>query len=248
VFSAGSQGGSGDGGEDAAFDVTGGENAGDDGPTPVPEAATDVGAHGDASVHDSGTADARTIDVSPRDVVTGGSCDAAVAVALRVFVTSHQFSAALGGLAGADGQCQSAATNAGLKGTFVAWLSDDQTSGGSRICDKAASFVLVDGTPVANGLAGLTSNQLLHAIDVTETGQAAPLSPTACSDMQLAVWTGTESTGAGQQGYNCQNWTSASSSAEGVVGFAQSTNGSWTYGCSGSPICNGTASLYCIEQ
>jgi hypothetical protein len=249
VFSAGSQGGT-DGGEDAPFDVTGGESAGDDGPSPGPDAATDAPAHADASARDSATQDAKIVDaVPPRDVVTGGGgCDAATTVALRVFVTAHQFSAALGGLAGADTLCQTAATNAGLKGTFVAWLSDDQTSAKSRICDTTASFVLVDGTPVAIGVAGLTSNQLLHAIDVTEMGVAAPTMPTACGDTQLAVWTGTEYTGAGQPGYNCQNWTSSSSSADGVVGFAQATNGSWTYGCSGTTICNLTASLYCIEQ
>jgi hypothetical protein len=245
VFST-SNGGS-DGGEDAPFDVTGSDGAGDDGPAPGPDAATDSGMHADSSVHDSATVDARTIDVSARDVVTGGGCDAGAS--LRVFVTAQQFSVAqVSGLLGADNNCRVAATNAGLKGNFVAWLSDDQTSAKSRICDTTAPFVLVDGTPVAIGLAGLTSGQLLHAIDETETGQAAPLMPTACADGELAVWTGTEYTGAGQPAYNCQNWTSVSASATGVVGFAQAINGGWTYGCSGSPICNGTASLYCIEQ
>jgi hypothetical protein len=249
VFSA-SQGGS-DGGEDSSLDVTGAESGGDDGPSPGPDAKADVGTHPDASVHDSATGDAktedaRTMDVSSRDVVTGGGCDAGAT--LTVFVTSHQFSAALGGLAGADTLCQTAATNAGLKGTFVAWLSDDSHNAVSRICPTTAPFVLVDGTTVAIGVAGLTSNQLQHAIDETETGQAAPLTPTACNDGELAVWTGTEYTGSGQPGFNCQNWTSTSANADGVVGYAQATSGAWTYGCSGTPICNGIASLYCIGQ
>jgi hypothetical protein len=234
VFSAGP-----DSGSDAAGEV----GAPGDGSGGGPDATADAGPTPDGAVHDSAIHDAP----AAHDAVAIG-CDAA-GVTQRVFVTAQQFSISeVGSLANADKLCQTAATNAGLGGTFVAWLSDDQTSAMDRICPTSAPFVLVDGvTLVTKGTSGLTSGTLLHAIDETETGHSAPTSPTACGDTRLAVWTGTESTGMGQASYNCQGWTSSAANADGVVGFAQATNGSWTYGCSGM-VCGGTASLYCIQQ
>jgi hypothetical protein len=204
---------------------------------PPPDATSDGRVETDGGVGDSSTLDA---------AIT--RCDAG-SVSLRVFVTGQQFLASqVGSLVHADQLCQAAARAAGLCGRFVSWLSDDQSNALSRIAPTTAPFVLVDGvTVVAKGTAGLTSNALLHAIDLTEMNRPAPASPTACADGRLAVWTGTEFTGVGQPGYNCHNWTSSLASADGVVGFAQGKDGTWTYGCSGQ-ICGGSASLYCIEQ
>jgi hypothetical protein len=226
---------------DASSAVLGGEG-GDEVPRPI-DAASDRSV---ATSPESGARDSSTVD-APADTLVS-NCDAAGG-ALRVFVTGQTYSASqVGSLTHADQLCQSAATAAGLCGRFVAWLSDNQTNALSRIAPTSAPFVLVDGvTVVAKGTTGLTSNALVHAIDVTETGAAAPMVPTACSDGRRAVWTGTEYTGTGQPNYNCQNWTSGSATATGVVGFAQAMTGAWTYGCSGS-VCAGSASLYCIEQ
>ena len=66
-----------------------------------------------------------------------------------VFVTSSTFEADLGGIAGADGKCQAAASAAGLSGTFYAWLSTSATSPSSHFTRAGAGWARVDGKPVA---------------------------------------------------------------------------------------------------
>jgi hypothetical protein len=227
--------------------------AGSDGPATKPDGSTDGSPSSDAAVPDSSGHDATSLDVNIHDVnvvdvpvTIGVGCDAAKS--LRVFVTSQQYAATdIGSLANADKICQATANGAGLAGAYVAWISDDTTSAINRICPTTVPFVLVDGTTVALGTIGLTSATLAHAIDETETGAVAPTTPSACGSQALSVWTGTEYNGQGQADSTCDSWTTSDPNASGVVGFAQATTGAWTYGCSGS-VCQGTASLYCIEQ
>ena len=96
-----------------------------------------------------------------------------------VFVTSTSSNGDLGGLAGADATCNSLAQTAGLSGTYVAWLSTSTTDARDRIDD--ASYIRVDGTPIANNLADLIDGSLQNAVLLDETG----------TTMAVRVWTGT---------------------------------------------------------
>jgi hypothetical protein len=167
-----------------------------------------------------------------------------------VFVTSAQYPASLGGLAGADSGCQALAKAAKLPGTYKAWLSDDTSSAAARLTHSTVPYVLSDGaTVVASDWNQLTSGTLNHAIDLTERGNAPPTT-SYCAPGASTVWTDTATTGAEYAvGNNCSNWTGGSSQA--WLGGATFTNWEWTAYCSGSAFCSNAAivaSLYCVEQ
>lgn len=105
------------------------------------------------------------------------------------FVTSKIFTAALGGLAGADTKCQALATAAQRSGTFKAWLSDASGSPVTRFsagCKAGGPFVLVDGTVIAKDWAGLTSGSLLKPLALTEFGTPPPAG-NACQDHKTSA-------------------------------------------------------------
>jgi hypothetical protein len=172
-----------------------------------------------------------------------------------VFVSSVLYDGNLGGLTGADNDCNSLANAAHLPGTYRAWLSDSMTSAAARLTHGTVPYVLVDHTVVANDWAGLTSGTLLHAIDLTETGGAPPYGTLYCSFGGISVWTNTVPSGAQPTGQpnglpvDCAEWMSTSSDRA-FAGTASSTGPDWTANCSVSAvaICAETAAIYCIQQ
>src|SRR5438067_1391069 len=108
-------------------------------------------------------------------VLTNGACVPPPPPNKVVFVTSQIYTAALGGLAGADAKCQSLATGAGLTGTYKAWLSSSSVDARDRLTHSAIPYVLSDRTTVvADNWSDLVDGSLKHAIDKTETGAAGP--------------------------------------------------------------------------
>ena len=89
-----------------------------------------------------------------------------------VFITSEVFRGNLGGIAGADAHCQRLAENAGLHGTYRAWLSDSQSSPAAdpSFFKSPNGYVRVDGVKVAATWDDLTDGALLAAIEVDENG------------------------------------------------------------------------------
>ena len=67
-----------------------------------------------------------------------------------VFLSPHIYSPNLGGLAGADATCQTLAENAGLQGTYRAWLSDSTISAAQRLTHNKGPYVRTDGVIVAH--------------------------------------------------------------------------------------------------
>src|SRR4051794_29230703 len=67
----------------------------------------------------------------------GGTC--------TVFLYTTLLSGDFGGLANADGICQVAADDAGLGGTYKAWLSDNTASPSTRFTRAAQPYVLPNG-------------------------------------------------------------------------------------------------------
>lgn len=163
----------------------------------------------------------------------------------RVFATSEAHAANLGGLAGADVRCQAAADLAKLGGTYRAWISTSVLAAKDRLPATSFDYVLVDGTLVAHGSAGLASGSLLHAIDRTEAGGMPPVLTAACSAGGRGAWTDTAEDGS-EKGYDCGGWTFESVSIVGWTGSPAAAGATWTSSC--GIKCSEKASLYCIEQ
>ncbi len=174
---------------------------------------------------------------------TGQLCVASTCVSpKRVFVTSATFRGDLGGSSGADALCATAASDAGLSGTWRAWVSGPSTAAG-RFTHASVPYALLDGTKIADSWTDLTDGTLDAPIDMNELGSRVSAS---------AVWTGTESDG-GQPstGANdCLDWSTGSSTTSGRAGFTDETGSYWTWtmGLAGLPRCNTSHRLYCFEQ
>ncbi len=153
-----------------------------------------------------------------------------------MFHTSTMYAAgALGGIAGADAKCQTAATNANLPGTYKAMLSTSTTNVKDRIAITA---------PVYN-----RANQLM-ANDATDLWDGTVANPNlyteaGATNNYYAV-TGSTTTGLKQTGYMCGDWTNTS----GTVAYAitQSTSGTWLYYATTWNCADSTLHLYCISQ
>jgi hypothetical protein len=129
--------------------------------------------------------------------------------------------------------CASRADNAGLSGTYLAWIatsaSDDPES---RFVPSSSPYYLPNGTKVADNWADLTDGTLDAAINLTETG-----GPPAA-----VVWTAVGSNGTAS-GVDCTDW--GSSSGSGTKGSTSSTTSTWTSNSTQS--CSSQAALYCFQ-
>jgi hypothetical protein len=166
-----------------------------------------------------------------------------------VFVTSTAVDGDLGGVAQADALCNSLAGSAGLPGTYKAWLASELTP------DPAASFhqfpgtyILPDFTVVAVGWADLIDGTLDAPINVDENG---------VGDISSYVWTNVWDDGTILPFYtppfSCDDWTSASPDAQGIVGWSDTTSWAWTHSnnpdaCNEGACCDGLFRLYCFGQ
>jgi hypothetical protein len=155
----------------------------------------------------------------------------------RIFVTSTVYTAALGGIAGADARCATQADAAGLDGNFKAWLSTISSSVVDRLSHEGGPFARVDETIVANDWADLLDGALLAPISLDATGQA----------QTGDVWTGTLATGASYTVDDCAAFTSGDNAdGHAYCGSSTSATSTWTY--NKPAACSSTLRLYCIEQ
>jgi hypothetical protein len=140
-----------------------------------------------------------------------GQCIPVGSIPNVMFVTSTTFTGNLGGLAGADVQCNARAKAAALSGTFVAFLSTSAVTAGSRL-GSAQGWVRTDGRPFANTVADLLAGNTLYPpvldelghlqIDIVATGTTfGNVAARSCND-----WTSTSATSAKFDG----GWTSLS--------------------------------------
>lgn len=160
---------------------------------------------------------------------TAGDCDR------LVFVSSQAFKGALGGLAGADQKCQTAAQAAMKKGTFKAWLSDATKGPSTTFVKNPRKYLSTSGAVIANNWTDLTDGSLQSPLSLSEVG-------TSLSDR---AWSATDIAGAPEAGsVSCTNWTSENNSGDtGRIGMTDAT---WTNDTK-SP-CGTDRRLYCFEQ
>lgn len=178
------------------------------------------------------------VTCSPTCTFDTSDCSAPADVR-RVFITAQAFAANFGSAFAADDVCQSVASAAGLGGTFMAWLSDSNTTPSQRFDHSSVPYALLDGTVIADDWNDLVDGQLYSAIDTTESVQ--PVDPDTTTVATATASNGTLNVFNG----HCNNWTSASSMYSTTVGNEENVF-SWSE--SGAVGCNTPVKLYCFEQ
>jgi hypothetical protein len=156
----------------------------------------------------------------------------------RVFITGDKFTADFGGISGADAKCATAASMAGLNGTFKAWISTTTVNAIDRIVDVAPWVDLQGATQFAakvdlgtGPITGVWYDEFGHFLS---------------SDR---IWTGTGSRGKYQSALNaapCGEWTSAGRLDQARIGMVGQTGINWT-SMSGT-TCDQLGHLICLEQ
>lgn len=206
----------------------------------------------DTTTDDATSTPTTTGTATTDDTTTSGGPDP---VARRVFVTAAAFHGDLktqgGGVDGVDGAdllCAAAATQSGLGGTWVAWVSSSGVDALSRLPGDAR-WTLIDGTTEVFPARAQIQFGPKHAIDMTEAGET--LVPVGAQ--MPTVWTNTDTFGANSddgQNNACDDWTGQTGvAAVGVIfdpdlGPLPGLN--WTD--TKQPLaCGGMYHLYCFE-
>jgi hypothetical protein len=180
--------------------------------------------------------------------LAGGVCGQSIK---RVFVTSTVYTAAMGGVAGANAKCQARATAAGFAGTFKAWLSDSQGNSPKVNFTRGGPYQLTDGSVLAANWTALTTNGgQKHAFNITELNTAAPAGGAPCG--ASGVWSATndDGTATSWSAGMCGDWTNTTSVGSMWGTSAQATWFSgWCSGGNTAAITCATASpLFCFQQ
>ncbi len=163
---------------------------------------------------------------------------------LTVFVTSAAYKGNLGGVSGADNKCQDLAENAGLDGTFLAWISSDSISPAQSWSTPTIDlpYYLADGTTkVADDwyhLFNAKNYELHHAINQNENGQTVPDA--------FRAWTNTNWNGNRASTDDCDGWSRSGSNWQGKYGWILDKDHYWSW--KGEVNCNWEIRLYCIQQ
>ena len=163
------------------------------------------------------------------------------------FITSETYTGDLGGVEGADENCNVLASEYGLQdagdNNFMAWLSDSdvESSPINRFPNVGTSqpFVRTDDVRIAEDWEELTSANLRSAIALNENEQ--PQSGKS--------WTSTVADGnfAGPfpQSVNCIDWTDDTADITGMRGDTGNTDQSWSF--TGQSTCDEELHLYCFQ-
>lgn len=160
----------------------------------------------------------------------------------RVFLSSTTQDGAMGGIAGADAICNNLAANAGLSGTYKAWLSDGAGSPSTTFTHSASPYVRVDGVVVANDWADLTDGSIAAPIEVDESGT------NLYNGGQFFVFTSTSGDGTSfGGGLDCNSWADGTAGSVGIVGYGNVLVGEgWSV--ADFDVCSSPRHIYCFEQ
>jgi hypothetical protein len=156
------------------------------------------------------------------------------------FVTSTTFTGDLRGQTGADTECATLATAAGLSGTWKAWLSTSTLDAVTKL-GSARGFVRPDGKPFADRVSDIKAGKILNPLTLDEAG---------IDDGFQEVWTGTTNDGLVAGSSTCADWTSTSMMVFGEVGVSTGGPGAWSDegGSSGrSNSCSANSAFYCFD-
>jgi hypothetical protein len=151
-----------------------------------------------------------------------------------IFVTSSATDGNIGGLVGADAKCQTAATAAGLTGTYVALLSTETVDMRDRFTTSGPIYNTVH-TKIATDKADFLDGSFLNPVAVDEFGNTASYN----------YATGSNPSGTKLNGETCSSWTSNAS-----VNARQGTATSTVNGIkgTGTSCSNANFAVLCLEQ
>lgn len=155
----------------------------------------------------------------------------------RVFVSSTNYTGNMSGIAAADGLCNTLAGNAGLGGTWKAWLSCSTENAKNRI--GSGGWKRIDNVMVAGNIADLTDGSIANPINVDENGNTRN---------GVYVWTATENNGNWSSwltACNCWTYAGSTSSDRTHLGITNSTS-QWSLNY--YDYCNQSYAIYCFEQ
>jgi hypothetical protein len=178
-------------------------------------------------------------------------------------VSSTTHDGDLGGLVGADGICNALANDAGLPGTYQAWLCDGRTAPADRSKQATVPYVRPDGVEIAGSWFELTHLPLKASINVNEYGDSVSwlvdslpwtyVRPDGtCDDEEYEGLLFGPCPHRTHCKVNCAGdggagWTSSSPWARGAKGDVNLTTTFWTDGAVG--LCSTpNERIYCIEQ
>lgn len=176
--------------------------------------------------------DTTTTEDTGTDTTSADTSDTGGADFHRIFVTSALYNGAIGGVIGADAECQALADAENLGGTWKALVSAGETSVRDRVTIDGPVLNMMDEQIAANE-SDLWDMMLEHPVLYDEKKTARP------GD----VWTGT-AIDATASGVDCLGWTALTGG--GHRGGAEDVQDDWLN--RGFRFCNWTLSLYCISQ
>ncbi|MBK7857638.1 MAG: hypothetical protein IPJ65_03210 [Archangiaceae bacterium] len=155
----------------------------------------------------------------------------------RVFVTSANAGPSFGSVARADAFCQATAADAGLPGTYVAWVSGLDAGVLTRFPPN------LDARWVVGDVASTSRNVVFPSVAALRGAPTLPLDQDERGrPVTGTVWTGTN-TGGAPSGANCKNWSDTAATA--TFGSATATT-TWT--SSGmAATCLNVRHLYCFQ-
>jgi cysteine-rich repeat protein len=168
-----------------------------------------------------------------------------------VFVTSTMYDGNLGGLGGADKICNERAEEAGLPGTYMAWISTNKGSPATRFVKSKVSYVKPGGDQVADDWEDLVDGPLLSSISKDEFGGDSPTTGLDMCGTKRLARTGTAADGTAADGLGrCNNFTSNGAKSTGTPGdTTEKTNDEWTScGAAPWPSCDIEMPIYCFQQ
>jgi hypothetical protein len=199
----------------------------------------------DASTRTDASSDAEPPVPDAGDAGDAGRGDGGATARRRVFVTTLTTSGSmtfggggLGGVAGADAECQREADQASLKGEFLAFLpTGPGQSARDRFDLPKRNLVLPDGTQVALGIFDLFATGPNVSLD--EGADATKVTGNA------TVYTGTTRLGA-NAAENCNFWSQTV--ANGSYGLLTDTAG-WVEAPNSMGLeCSSPRRIYCFER
>ncbi len=140
------------------------------------------------------------------------------------------------GLIGADYRCQKLANDAGLGGYWRAVVGDKESGAARRLHMTRPIYDIDLGTKVADDETDFWDGSFDAGFDKDETGAVV-------SDTK--VWTGSGNFGSITTEYNCNNWSSASSTHNAWVGNSDDVSNAFS---KFSTNCDQTRALMCVNQ
>jgi len=175
----------------------------------------------------------------------------------RVFVTSTKYTGDLGGVAGADTKCQTAANNQGLGGTWKAFILDNTRNNYKQVFTSDLGLY-VHPKITTIGTKSFYEIFLWHIdLIISNTYNGAHTLPPFGSPKlyyetltkiqpDTYYWTGASGSGLTSP-YHCTNFTSASK-GYGIVGESDMSGTANDIFSISFKDCNTTQSLFCVEQ